>query len=206
MKFAVSLLTLACPVLFAQVPVEQEPVHHAGFHNQMLYVLEPQIPAGHTTLQHTHSYDAVTVCIQGSLTRAKPAGGEWGPVGVLCEPGRVNMTESTGSPRSHTVENTGTQTYHLTLVENLRQGGWTTLPTLTDAGLMLTKESRAFRSYEVRGAAAHSHAVPAVVVLVSGEVTTVGEKLVRPGAAAYIPAGQSHTVVGNGKAVEIEVR
>ena len=207
MRLGLLVCLLAAWALMAQVPVEQEPDHHATFHNEALYVLEPMFPPGHTTLEHLHRYDSVTVCIQGSVMRAKSPGGEFGEGRQLCQPGGVSINEYAGKPSSHTVQNVGPVATHLRLIENVREGSWTTFPPVAAAGLKMTRESRAFRSYDLEpGSAAHAHPVPTIVVLISGEASTSGEKLDRAGAAVYIPAGQTHQVTGGGKVVEVEVR
>jgi mannose-6-phosphate isomerase-like protein (cupin superfamily) len=195
----------------AQVPVQQEPRHHLAFENEWLRVLEPQIPAGDTTLEHLHDFDDATICIHGSSVRAKAPGGEWSNPGAVCMPGRPATTEYTGKPRSHTVQNVGTGEYHLTLVENLRPSGWSDYDAVTVAGLQMVKESRSFRIYDAQLAGstvpAHSHKVPTVVIVVSGSVTA-GKHLDRPGDSAFVPAGKEHEIVAQGDAhvVEIEVR
>jgi hypothetical protein len=207
MRLALLRCMLAGGALAAQIPVEQEPDHHAAFHNQALYLLEPRFPPGHTTLEHLHRYDGLSVCIQGSVMRSKSPGGEWGVARLLCQPGGISINEYTGKASSHTVQNAGEQTTHLRLIENLREGGWTTFPPVAADGLKVIKESRAFRAYEVEfGNAAHIHPVPTVVVLISGQASTGGEKLDRGGAPIYIRAGQTHVVTGAGGVVEIEVR
>lgn len=207
--------TTVCLALFlgrlasAQVPVEQEPRHHLAFENQALRVIEPQIPAGDTTLEHLHAHDDATVCIHGSSVRAKQPGADWGNAGMECKPGSVNVTEYTGRPRSHIVQNVGSGEYHLTLVENLRGDGWTAYDPLTVDGLKVIRENRAFRAYEVSpDSPTHSHRVPAVVVLVSGDISAGDKHLDRPGQAVLIPAGVEHRVVthGESRVVEIEVR
>jgi hypothetical protein len=105
----------------AQVPVEQEPRHHLEFANESLRVISPQIPPGDTTLEHVHTHDDATICINGSSVRGKPHGGEWSNPGMPCVPGAAGLTEYTGKARSHTVQNTGPEAYHLLLVENLRE-------------------------------------------------------------------------------------
>jgi hypothetical protein len=123
------------------------------------------------------------------------------------QPGGVSINEYAGKPSSHTVQNVGTVTTHLRLIENLREGRWTTFPPIAAAGLKMTKESRAFRSYDVEpGSAAHSHPVPTVVVLISGQAATASENLDHDGAVVYIPAGKTHQVTGSGTVVEVEVR
>jgi quercetin dioxygenase-like cupin family protein len=196
----------------AQVPVEQEPRHHLSFENEFLAVLEPQIPAGDTTLEHLHAHDDATVCIHGSQVRAKQPGGEWSNPGAVCVPGNVGFTEYTGKSRSHTVQNVGTGVYHLTLVENLRANEWTNFEPIAVAGMKVVKENRAFRAYDVQlpgaGVPAHSHQVPTVVIVVSGQVSSGEQRLDRPGESVFIPAGQEHQIASKGDArvVEIEVR
>ena len=196
----------------AQVQLEQEPRHHLEFSNEWLRVISPQIPPGDTTLEHLHTHDDVTVCIHGSEMRAKQPGAEWSNAGKACVPGQANATEYTGNPRSHTVQNTGAGVYHLLLVENLREGGWKDSQPLAVAGMKVIKENRSFRIYETElsgsSGAAHSHDVPAVVTLVSGEAMAGDKLLDQPGRWVYIPAGEKHQVTarGNAKVIEIEVR
>ncbi len=196
----------------AQVPLEQEPRHHLEFANELLRVISPQIPPGDTTLEHLHTHDDASICIQGSETRAKQPGAEWGNAGMVCMPGRIGVTEYTGKPRSHTVQNVGSNVYHLVLVENLRDSGWKNNELLTVAGLKMARENRSFRIYETElsgsSGVVHSHEVPAVVIVVSGQVMAGDKRLDRPGSWAYIPAGDKHQVVtkGNARVVEIEVR
>jgi hypothetical protein len=196
----------------AQVPVEKEPRHHFAFETESLRVLEPQIPAGDTTLEHLHAHDDATVCIHGSSMRARQPGSEWSNPGGLCVPGSVGFTEYTGKPRSHTVQNVGSGVYHLTLVENLRPDGWTNYDALAVTGLKMIRENRAFRAYDLElsgsGVPAHAHQVPTIVIVVSGEVMAGDKRLDQPGQSALIPAGKDHQIVGHGEArvIEIEVR
>jgi quercetin dioxygenase-like cupin family protein len=203
---------LASVPAFAQVPLEQEPRHHLEFSNEWLRVISPRIPPGDTTLDHLHTHDDVTICIHGSEVRAKQPGTEWSTPGAVCVPGRIGVTEYTGKPRSHTVQNTGSGLYYLVLVENLRESGWKNNDPVSVAGMKVAKENRSFRVYEtelsVTGEPIHSHEVPTVVVLVSGEALAGDKRLDQPGSWAYIPAGTKHQLSGHAKAqlVEIEVR
>jgi hypothetical protein len=198
---------LAAASLFAQIPVEEASDHHPGYRDRTVFILEPLFPPGHSTLEHVHRYDGVSVCIQGSVMSAKPPGGDWGEGRQLCQPGGVSVNEYTGKPGSHSVRNVGKVTTHLRLIENIRESGWTTFPAVEAAGLTMTKESRAFRSYDVEpGGAVHTHPVLTVVVLISGQATTLGNRLDADGAIAVIPAGQAHSVGGDGRVVEVEIR
>ena len=196
----------------AQVPIDQEPRHHIEFANDALRVISPQIPPGDTTLEHMHTHDETTICIHGSSTRGMPHGGEWGRAGMPCTPGNAGLTEYTGKPRSHTVQNVGSDLFRLFLVENLRESGWRDNAALDVSGLKVARENRSFRIYNAdfsgAGVTEHTHEVPAVVVLVAGQAK-VGEKhLEQPGQWALIPAGEKHRVAAQGDArvIEIEVR
>jgi eukaryotic-like serine/threonine-protein kinase len=159
-----------------------------------------------------HTHDDVTVCIHGSEVRAKSPGGEWSNPGAVCMPGRTGVTEYTGKPRSHIVENVGSGVYHLALVENLRDSGWQSNAAVEVPGLKTTKESRAFRIYETELSSSseplHAHEVPVVVILVSGEAVAGDKPLDQPGSWTYVPAGEKHRVAAAAAArlVEIEVR
>src|SRR5262249_46878549 len=161
---------------------------------EQIRIISPKIPAGDTTLDHLHTHDDATVCIHGSEVRAKSPTTEWSNPGAACMPGRVGFTEYTGKPRSHTVQNTGSGVYHLLLVENRRDGDWTTHSAVSVEGLKMTRENRAFRAYEAdlssAPVATHIHEAPTVVVLVSGEATAGGKHLTEPGQWAYIPSGE----------------
>jgi hypothetical protein len=207
-----ALLSLPVWSQVAAVPIDQEPRHHVEFANEMLRVISPRIPAGDTTLDHLHTHDDVTVCIHGSEVRAKSPGGEWSTPGSVCMPGRTAVTEYTGSPRSHIVQNVGSNVYHLALVENLRDSGWKSNAAVEVPGLKMTRESRAFRIYEAELSGSsgplHTHEVPVVVILISGEAMAGDKRLDQPGSWIYIPAGEKHRVAAEAAArlVEIEVR
>jgi mannose-6-phosphate isomerase-like protein (cupin superfamily) len=207
--YAVAMLS---GLVAAQVPLEQEPRHHLEFANEWLRIFSPQIPPGDTTLEHLHTHDEATVCIHGSETRGKQPGGEWNNAGKACVPGQAGGTEYTGKPGAHTVQNVGSGVFHLVLVENMREGGWKNNQPLTVAGMKMTRESRSFRIYETElsgsSGVAHSHEVPTVVIVVSGEAMAGDKRLDQPGSWAYIPAGDKHQVAAQGKVrlIEIEVR
>ena len=199
-------------LIAAQVPLEQEPRHHLEFANEWLRIFSPQIPPGDTTLEHLHTHDEATVCIQGSETRAKQPGAEWSNPGQACVPGQAGVAQYTGKPGAHTVQNTGSGVFHLVFVENMRESGWKNNETLTVAGMKMTRENRSFKIYETElsnaSGVAHSHEVPTVVILVSGEAMAGDQRLDQPGRWVYIPAGEKHHITAQRQArlVEIEVR
>jgi hypothetical protein len=86
MKSVLSAWWLLSILASAQLPAEEAPDDHAGFHTDRVYVLEPRFPPGHVTPEHTHRHDGTSVCIEGSVMRAKSPCGEWGEARQLCEP------------------------------------------------------------------------------------------------------------------------
>jgi quercetin dioxygenase-like cupin family protein len=185
-----SRMLLALVVLLAQgsVPVEQEPRHKVRFADAAMRVLDVDIPAGDTTLEHRHVYDIATVCLECAATRTKAPGGEWSGVRTRTL-GSVNVTKYREKPDAHTVQNLETTSgvrYHLVAVENLGPGGF---------------EIREITLKPNEDLAPHRHDRPTV--------------LVRPGAVTFdraveiVKPGQLHGV-DNGNApmgiVEIEVR
>jgi DNA-binding beta-propeller fold protein YncE len=200
------------------VPVEQEPRHRVVFQNEALRVLNVNIPAGDTSLDHTHSYDIATVCISCANTRSRVLGAEWGATRTR-QTGEPNFTEYLGRPETHRVQNLGTSPYHLVAVENRNSGTSAAALAVTAPATKLLNETRSFRVYEVRltgntAETEHRHAAPTVAVLVNGSITA-GEGaapavLNRSGQWLFIPAGSSHRLERQGSEnahiAEIELR
>ena len=215
----------------AQVPVSQEPRHRVAFENAELRILDVNIPAGDTSLDHRHDYDIATVSIGNDTTiRIQDSGQPWGPARQPRPLGNATVTEYTGKPQSHRIETTGPNAYQLFAVENLRTGGWSTGPAASGGGTTMTTEARAFRLYDVRlgkelSQTSHTHAVPTIAVLIGGMVLSEGpdtqakanapapvglKQLSQPGQWLLVPRGDTHHVVRLGtsdaRLVEIEVR
>jgi hypothetical protein len=227
----VALFLLAtAAVAAAQVPLSQEPRHRMTFENAQLRILNVNLPPGDTTLDHRHDFDIVTVSMNaGTDTREQPTGQPWAvrPPRPL---GDATVASYTGKPQSHRVENVGKSPYQLFALENLRTSGWSATPAVSGRATTLTTESRAFRIYDVRLSleatqTTHTHAVPTIVVLISGKVMSEGpdthakanapapvglSQLDRTGQWILVPGGDTHHVIRLGTAdariVEIEVR
>ena len=192
--------------LFSAAPVRSEAVKNSG-------MTRPDVGAALCGCRRVSSRRrAQPICTRLSTaidSAGQKPGGEWSNPGGVCVPGTPGMTEYTGKPRSHTVQNVGTGEYHLTLVENLRNSGWTSYDALSVAGLKMIRENRAFRIYEVHaGGPVHTHQVPTVAIVVTGEAIAGDKRLDKPGQSAFIPAGKDHRIVAQGEArvFEIEVR
>jgi quercetin dioxygenase-like cupin family protein len=200
----------------APVPVDREPRHRPVFANDALRVIRLEMPLNDTSLFHTHTHDNLTVRIAGE-SRAQTLGGEWGDAATR-PPGSVGVAEYIGrTAPAHRVQNVGSVPFLQVVVENLRVGAWSAQPAIASPELSVLQENRAFRAYKLslasHGSSTHRHAVPTVVVLVSGKSdagSTQNASLTEPGAWALIPANVQHTVRDTGPAaaelVEVEVR
>ncbi len=224
-------IVAAAAIAAAQVPVHQEPRHRPTFENAQFRILAVNIPPGDTSLDHRHDFDVATVSMtSGTDTRSRTVGQEWGPIRPPRPLGDATVTEYAGKPQSHRVENVGTSAYQLFAVENLKKSGWSTTPATAGLGTKVVTESRAFRIYDVRlgrefSQASHTHAVPTVVMLISGMILSDGpdtqakanapaavglKQLTQPGEWILVPPGDTHHVVrlstADARLVEVEVR
>ena len=229
-RWALVFIVFMTALVRAQIPVTKEPHHHVVFENAQFRIMDVNVPPGETTLDHSHDRDIVTVAMSNAAeTRAQAAGQTWAnrprrPVGD------IETTEYAGKVSTHKFETMGATAYQLFAVENLKPNGWATTPPAAGAGTALAKESRSFRVYTValgkdRQQTSHTHAVPTIVVLLSGKVMSEGpdekakanapapvglKQIDRPGQWGLVPAGDAHHLVRLGKdesqIVEIEVR
>ncbi len=231
-RSALVFIVFMTALVSAQIPVTKEPHHHVVFENSQFRIMDVNVPAGEATLDHSHDRDLVTVAMSnGAEVRTQPAGKQWEnrprrPVGD------VETTEYAGQTGSttHKFQASGATAYQLFAVENLKPSGWSTTPAASGAGTTLAKESRSFRVYNValgkdRQQSSHTHAVPTIVVLLTGKVMSEGpdekakanapapvglKQIDRPGQWVLVPAGDAHHLVrlGNDESriVEIEVR
>jgi quercetin dioxygenase-like cupin family protein len=204
----------------APVPVEQEPRHRVVFADDALRVIDVNLPAGYTSLEHSHAYDIATVCIESSRTRTRLPGQPWGePRGRNV--GEPNLTEYAGKAGAHTLQNLGAGAYRLIAVENRRTSGWSSGPPLVAPATKLAREARAFRLYDVtlEGDASettHVHEQPTVAILITGPVSVSGNgetaatRLDVAGQWVRIEAGHPHTLSAAGasgvRVTEIELR
>jgi hypothetical protein len=231
-RYAGFLLLATTAVITGQVPLTQEARYRVTFENSQLRILDVNVPAGDTSLDHRHDFDIATIAMSnGAETRLQPTGQSWGPVRPPRILGDATVEEYTGKPSSHRVENVGKSAYQLFAVENLQKSGWSTTPAMSGLATRLVTESRAFRIYDVQlerratAQTSHTHAVPTIAVLVSGKVMSEGpdtqakanapapvglKQLDQPGQWLLVPRGDSHHVVSlgtaNARVIEIEVR
>jgi quercetin dioxygenase-like cupin family protein len=214
----------------AQVPLTKDPSHKVTFENAQFRIIDVNIGAKQTSLDHRHELDIATIAMtDGPETRIQVSGQPWGAPGRR-PLGDARVTEYSGKPLVHKIENVGAAAYQLFAIENLHMSGWSSAAPASGLGTTMTADARAFRLYDVRLAVAtaqtsHTHLVPTVAVLVSGKVMSDGpdkqakanapaavglKQLDQPGQWVLIPAGDTHHLVRLGttdaRVVEVEVR
>jgi hypothetical protein len=224
-----SLLVLTA-TLAAQVPVNDEPHHRTVYQNADFRILDVRVAPGESTLDHRHDHDIFTVSMNAGTATRIVANGQ-----AQNRPGRpladATVTEYTGKPSSHKLDNVGAAPYMLFAVENLRdQKAWSAAPPVSALATTLATDGRALRVYDIRLATptsqtTHTHAVPTVAVLINGIVMSEGpdaqakalapapvglKRLDSPGQWVLVPRGETHTVVRLGnmdaRLLEVEVR
>ena len=142
--------------------------------------------------------------------------------------GNSEINAYSGKSVTHRLENLGSVPFQLFAIENLKKTGWSVAPAVSAPLTKLVQEARSFRVYTVnlgKQQTSHKHAVPTVVVLMSGKVMSDGpsekakqnapaavglKQLVVPGEWLLVPEGDTHHLIslGNtdGHVVEIEIR
>jgi hypothetical protein len=231
MNARIGLFVLAATAFVsAQVPVVKEPRHHVTFENPQLRILDVNIPPGDKTLDHRHELDIATVSMTTGTTTRTQTGSQAAVERPSRPLGEAGVTEYVGKPGSHTIENIGKSPYQLFAIENSKTAGWSTAPAASGLATKMTRESRAFRLYDVSlsrevSQTSHTHAVPTIAVLITGSAMSDGpdkqakenpgapiglKQLTQPGQWIMVPAGDTHHLVRLGpneaRIVEIEVR
>ena len=213
------------------VPVHEEPRHHLVFEAPITRILDVQIPAGDTTLFHTHSDPILYVSMSQSQTRSQTLGAEWSggdgavqgakpPTGAAAAPtarasGRMTSTTSYAKqPLTHRVNNVGQGLFRLIGILNRSAGDETETPSEGfDSKPEIT--NRWFRGYRwalTSDTKPHRHRNPVAVVLITGRASARGassKALDQPGAFAWFDGDAEHTVssvAGDAEVVEVEVR
>lgn len=117
---AVALWVAVHPGTFAQapvvVPVEREPRHRPVFQNDVLAVLDVQLPAGYVSLFHEHTNDNVSVRIETGPMRIDTLEATGTEQTALV--GRVVFNAAT-PPYTHRVANLGQTTIRILDIEIL---------------------------------------------------------------------------------------
>jgi len=177
-------LSVVCgATLLAQSPSRAVTMNEESHHERLTYlrhmrVFEARVPPGESTADHLHDHDVTSVAVVDVTTRSLQAGKDW-TAPRMRTAGSAETTVYTGAPATHRIENSGTAPLRLFIVENLRDGGWTSPAPLVAPGTALRQDARSFAIYDVRLSAAtprtnHAHENPSFVFLMSGAVQVQG--------------------------------
>jgi hypothetical protein len=221
---------VSAAVAAAQVPLSKEPRHRMTFENPQLRILDVNIPPGDKSLDHRHDLDIATVSMTTGTTTRVQSTGQPAAERPSRPLGDASVTEYAGKAQSHSIENVGKSPYQLFAVENRKTSGWSTAPAASGLATKMTRESRAFRLYDINlsretSQTSHTHAVPTVAILISGSAMSDGpdkqakanpgapiglKQLTQPGQWILVPSGDTHHMVrlgpGEARIIEIEVR
>jgi len=94
-----------------------EPHHHWVMQTPYFRIVDARIPPGETTQWHRHEFPNVGVRIHGSRIASQKSDGEWTAPADL--PSGAVTIEKGPLPYVHRVKNSGTEEYHVVLVELL---------------------------------------------------------------------------------------
>ncbi|HEY6293337.1 MAG TPA: cupin domain-containing protein [Terriglobia bacterium] len=182
----------SCAAGQAPVPVEQEPHHHVLLKNQFVEVIHVILPAGESTLFHTHSGDRVSVALTSTTLASQELDEPEGKPGPT-HPGAVAAIASAG-PYTHRIRNLGPATFEVVDVEFLRRPEH---PSET-AAAAVAAENPSARVYEwtlAPGATTplHTHERPYLILA----VTPLQLKMTGPDGSSFteeVKAGDFHWV------------
>ena len=158
--------------------MNQEPHHQRLTYIRHMRVFQLTLAPGESTADYTLDHDSAIVALTDATLRLYRAGAA-SPQPQTVAQGRVDLGEFTGEPVTQRFENAGTTPLRAIIVENLREGKWTTPAALTAPGTSLRQESRSFVVHDMRLNAAtprtmHTHQNPSFIFLMSGSVEAQG--------------------------------
>jgi quercetin dioxygenase-like cupin family protein len=216
------ILTLLIPLMGsaaaqdAPVPVEQEPHHHLVLKNDDVEVIHVILPAGESTLFHTHTRDRISVILTGTtLASQEPNKPEGSP--RVTHPGDISSQAASG-PYTHRLRNLGPAPFEVMDVEFLRrpEHPW------PKAATAVTAENPSARLYKwilAPGAATpmHTHERPYLILAVTplqlkmtGPDGNSFTHEVNPGDFRWVDARVTHTLANDGitegQIVEVELK
>jgi len=210
----VLLLAAADP---APVPVERAADHPTYFQNEWVQAFRVSLPAGKTTLLHTHAHDDVAVRLSEasvvSETPGKPAA-----AAEHARPGIVSARNNDEQPLTHRVKNVGATTFDVIDVQILKRPPGDATAALVPPAAE-NPRMRAYRWELAPGAtsATHTHTRPYLIIAatdLSLRMTAPdGRVMVHPvkaGDVHWVEAPVTHALAndgtGTGVLVEVELK
>ncbi len=202
------------------VPIEKEPRHRLEFGNRYVRVFDVLIPAGDSTLFHTHVNDGVGLKLSDAHIRDVVLDGNAEDLQVTR--GEVSFSYRP-SPLTHRVSNIGRTPFQNIFVEILRTAGARSLaplPALAAERTLVVENDRVRVSRQVlapgQSLDMHQHARSLGVAITLGAISieVAGQKArtvkFEPGDSQWHPGGTTHSWRNVGaapfEAVEIELK
>ena len=198
------------------VPVEQEPHHHVLLKNDSIVLMHVVLPAGETTLFHTHSRDRVSVTLTSTSLAQQKLNEPEGKPGIT-HPGDFSALTTEG-PYTHRLRNLGPATFEVVDVEFFQRPEHPS----QKAAAAVAAENPSARLYKwslAPGAASamHTHERPYLILAVTPmqlKMTAPDGKSfsheVKAGDFHWVPSEVTHQLInaGNteGQVVEIELK
>ena len=203
------------------VPVFEEPRHRLVFDKGPIHIFDTVIPAGDTSLYHSHGEPTLYVVLSPVRMRNQDLGAEWvelypklGP-----GPGTFLFKNYREQPQTHRVQNMDTRSFHVIGVTH--GGDGTPEPAASATGAPAEVDNQWFAGYRTRLAAGatssvHRHVHPVLIIQVGAGNSAVIERG-GPGAEKTVAgtwsihgAGVEHQLANIGPAdielVEIEMK
>ena len=200
----------------APVPVDQEPHHHVLLKNDFVDVIHVTLPAGESTLFHTHVRDRVSVALTSTTVAQQKVNEPEGRPGTT-HPGDLSASATEG-PYTHRIHNVGPRTFEVVDVEFFHRPEHPS----ENAAAAVAVENPSARVYKwtlAAGAATplHTHERPYLILA----ATPMQLKIAGPDGSSMtheVKAGDFHWVDGRvshslenagsaeGQVVEIEVK
>lgn len=198
------------------VPVDQEPHHHVVLKNDDVLVIHVILPAGESTLYHTHSRDRVSVALTSTKLAQQELGKPEGKPGMT-HPGEISVMTANG-PYTHRLRNLGPATFEVVDVEFFHRPEHPS----EHAAAAVTAENPSARVYKwvlAPGAVTpmHTHdrpylilaATPMQLKMTAPDGRTFTHEI-KAGDFHWVDAGVTHTLANVGTApgeiVEIELK
>jgi quercetin dioxygenase-like cupin family protein len=206
------------PVTRTVVPVYREPLHHLAYENPLVRVLDVRVPAGDTTLYHTHADLIVGAVITDArnteeLLGAPPLSAE--PADTASVPGTILDNWDRTLPYTHRVINVDSVAFHYVIAE-LRAPSGIDAPVLPNTSTMqLVREGPLARVYRViltpgESTGMHRHAQPGLTLQIgAGTLHFEGDPALAsggsgPGSWWWYGPGRAHAIQNSGtKPIEV---
>ena len=200
----------------APVPVEQEPSHHLVLKNDFVEVMRVALPAGESSLYHTHGHDGAAVELSNATIVQQKLGEAEGPK-EQSKAGEIRA-RTVNSPYTHRLRNVGDSTFEVLDVEFLTRPK---IPSGMVAGEVVAENpsARVYRWNLAPGESSvqHAHARPYLIVasvamqlkMTSPDGRSLSEA-VKAGDFHWVDSKVTHSLTNEGtepgEIVEIELK